>query len=466
MMGGTSPYNVGSPSFHSSSYLPKMEANFWNNLRCCNTNFIDLHELLQHFEQIHSQEPSTFPYRMSLPGTGKIPRRKNSTIDVAPDRPSNQVRGFQPQSNANAQPHPLREGRVPGQNEQNNMPLTSHVHDMDTMGDMEMDDENPIHDSQNMNPSSNSRPTSINPSLANMLQNQAGFPSSNPTTPRASQALQRTNPMVSSVNTPTLTHNSSAFSTDTGLLDGTLDQDPFSSTQFPNNDMLLSSHMLQNLQTDFGSLDFNDNMNMNGNGMLDLCINDPAKALFSENGGINSTQYPQFGFINGAATNTDNPSAHKLTTPNLASGIPRGQLPGEEDRPFKCPVIGCEKAYKNANGLRYHEKVSLSALPLNPANLPNAARALVAKAQRQLRRDLLHRRPRDIHPIPRHRRYGEGETIPLRALRQALQESQRPEIPPQPQPALQPGLQLQQRHTTGYGRRPAHPERRAGRHDW
>jgi len=25
---------------------------------------------------------------------------------------------------------------------------------------------------------------------------------------------------------------------------------------------------------------------------------------------------------------------------------------GEEHKPFRCPVIGCEKAYKNQNGLK------------------------------------------------------------------------------------------------------------------
>jgi transcription factor SFP1 len=28
---------------------------------------------------------------------------------------------------------------------------------------------------------------------------------------------------------------------------------------------------------------------------------------------------------------------------------------GEEHKPFRCPVIGCEKAYKNQNGLKYHK---------------------------------------------------------------------------------------------------------------
>jgi hypothetical protein len=28
-----------------------------------------------------------------------------------------------------------------------------------------------------------------------------------------------------------------------------------------------------------------------------------------------------------------------------------------EERPYKCQVPGCEKSYKNANGLKYHRRV-------------------------------------------------------------------------------------------------------------
>ncbi|KAK3079647.1 Transcriptional regulator of ribosomal biogenesis proteins [Coniosporium uncinatum] len=28
----------------------------------------------------------------------------------------------------------------------------------------------------------------------------------------------------------------------------------------------------------------------------------------------------------------------------------------QEIKPFRCPVIGCEKAYKNQNGLKYHKQ--------------------------------------------------------------------------------------------------------------
>ncbi|KAK2068227.1 hypothetical protein P8C59_002881 [Phyllachora maydis] len=30
-------------------------------------------------------------------------------------------------------------------------------------------------------------------------------------------------------------------------------------------------------------------------------------------------------------------------------------MPNEEHKPFRCPVVGCEKAYKNQNGLKYHK---------------------------------------------------------------------------------------------------------------
>jgi hypothetical protein len=34
----------------------------------------------------------------------------------------------------------------------------------------------------------------------------------------------------------------------------------------------------------------------------------------------------------------------------------RNVLPAEEDKPFRCPVVGCDKAYKNHFGLNYHKQ--------------------------------------------------------------------------------------------------------------
>ncbi|KAB8446265.1 hypothetical protein FH972_025245 [Carpinus fangiana] len=347
MMGGTSPYNVQSPSFHSSSYLPKMEANFWNNLRCCEMGFKDLHELLQHFEEVHSQQPSTFPARMSQSQRGSFFRRKSSTVgglgsfgqngDVM--KGTQQVRGgFGADKAATS---PLRPAQDADSMRKSSL---SNVQDIDTLGDMELDDDTPppsMGGFQQPLGGSQSQ-LGINTGIANDMHD---YQESVPNTPTAARnGLQRqNNPIVSSVNTPTmgtpnLQNDDGAFGDADGL-DG----------QFSAN-LPFNQQMMQNLNNDFGGLDFNST----GNDMpLDMCINDPAKALFSADGGINSQQFPQFGFMNGAQSGNDE-AARRLQAQQLAAS--RGRLPGEEDRPFKCPVIGCEKAYKNANGLRYHEK--------------------------------------------------------------------------------------------------------------
>src|SRR3954468_24901506 len=52
---GTSPFPLGqSPSHHSTSYIPKFEANYLTNFTCCDLVFGGLHELLQHQEENHS----------------------------------------------------------------------------------------------------------------------------------------------------------------------------------------------------------------------------------------------------------------------------------------------------------------------------------------------------------------------------------------------------------------------------
>lgn len=221
------------------------------------------------------------------------------------------------------------------------------VQDMDTIGDMEMDYE-PDQDETNgaashsvanqdssTTSNSSSRPPPINSNLANMLHNNSAERSSNstPTTAGRAQPGQQD----SSFTTPTLSPK--------------MAQNP--QIQADSNNANLLATQMMSLSNELGNLDFR-----NGNDMRDLCINDPAKALYTEQGAIDTQQFPNFSFINGAATNTDDPTAALQAHHMAANG--RGQVLGEEDRPFKCPVIGCEKAYKNANGLRYHEKVSPS----------------------------------------------------------------------------------------------------------
>lgn len=346
-----------------------MEANFWNNLKCCETTFNDLHELLSHFEDVHSQAPSTFPYRMSVSGNDRLPRRKSSGMGgfAAPQaeqmRSVNQVRGFQPLSDSKLN------GMQPSQTREDKSSL-NNMQDLDTFGDMEMDNPDgqifdqdlPSFDEeadQFSSPHIGSRPPPLQMNSTSTIHSQ-DYTASNPTTPRPSFVgfQPQNNPMVSSVNTPAFgnqqRHNSET--TNFGQQNLQVDADPtLTGAQYTSNTMPFNSRMLQRLNADFGSLDFGGNGSGNGNDMLDLCIAEPAKALYSENGGFNSQQFPHFNFAQNTVVSNGDENARKLQAHRLASGV--GKTPGEEERPFKCPVIGCEKAYKNANGLRYHEKV-------------------------------------------------------------------------------------------------------------
>lgn len=363
MMTGTSPFNHNanqSPSFHSSSYLPRLEANFWSNLRCCETGFNDLHELLQHYEDVHQGAPSTFPHRMSHPNSGRFRRKSSFMNNGQGPPPSNQVRGF----NVDADGHNSR----PSQYYQDglrpfNTPNLSAVPDMDTIGEMEMDYDQepqafPGHSAPYAHQQQQQRPPPINSGLANVMN-------ANPSNPPTPTTAGR-NPIISSMNTPSFAptptshHQHQHQHRHSGIPDGLRYSNPQQDANLHSTaNTMFNPHLLSSLNSDMNNLDFSTlnhghgHGNGNGSDMIDLCINDPARALFSDAGRIDPSQAMHFGFVNGAATNPDDPNG-AMSSPHLAAA--RAMLPGEEDRPFKCKVIGCEKAYKNANGLRYHEK--------------------------------------------------------------------------------------------------------------
>lgn len=68
IMTGTSPFAYQSPSFHSSSYLPKLEANFMRDFSCCGRTLASLHDLLQHYEESHATQTPQVLHRASQAG--------------------------------------------------------------------------------------------------------------------------------------------------------------------------------------------------------------------------------------------------------------------------------------------------------------------------------------------------------------------------------------------------------------
>lgn len=327
---------------------------------CCGITLDSLHELLQHYEEAHAQVPTQTMGRTPKEQLAAYANARNTNGGTAAHMAQQQ--GQQPQqqaplSNVNTMPqfnHPsgLTQGltRDPLQSDQ----------DMDDM-DMDMEDssaapavQEPYQNQFQPQPQfgrQQSRAPSLNIGMASAFQNQQGFNTSTPTTPQPSNMQLNNNPTVSSVNTPTfgqtVSRNVSPPDSAAPNTPGELELDY---TKFDNSNTAFGGQMQQGEGFGFG------NLNMDGNDGSGLCIDEPAKRLLSKQGGMG-------GFKNGLggsqfANNSE--LAKRLREQQLMQGF---GFPGEEAKPFRCPVIGCEKAYKNQNGLKYHKQVSLMSLP-------------------------------------------------------------------------------------------------------
>jgi transcription factor SFP1 len=228
----------------------------------------------------------------------------------------------------------------------------SHINDdMDAVGDMELDEAvGPMDMDDNQRTIQQTRQLFGQQQRPQLHLNSSVLPhqalrTSQPPTPAAASFGFQNNPTVSSVNTPTLT-------TQQGLpqrgqqfaQDGNGDEDD----EIPGMPMKMSLGNL-NLGLGFGALG---------------TIDDPAKRLYSP-GGTTQMTSQQRAFDQ--QMQMQQQLQQHLQTMNLdLSQFPAGtdpamllqqmtaliMPPAEEHKPFRCPVIGCEKAYKNQNGLK------------------------------------------------------------------------------------------------------------------
>ncbi|KAG8623656.1 hypothetical protein KVT40_008632 [Elsinoe batatas] len=315
IMMGTSPFNFQSPSFHSSSYLPKMEANFMRDYVCCGITLDSMHELLQHYEEAHAGQPNQT--------MGRTPRDQQSYNEARPQDNANAAALMQQQQQTsqnttagqgsiqlNAMSNPLQSGQ-----------------DMDDLDAMEMDEpapavQPPKHQFQPQPQFGKQQPRApaLNTGLASGFQSSQ---MSTPTTPQPNQSFGLSNnPTVSSVNTPTFGQT-------------IMDSVPTSPSDFNGVDTPRASQ--------------GEGFDYSGLGMTDQfgTIDDPAKRLLSKQG---------FGNINQMQNQSD--IAKRIRESQLSAGMDPAafNFGSDEIKPFRCPVIGCEKAYKNQNGLKYHKQ--------------------------------------------------------------------------------------------------------------
>ncbi|KAF2170175.1 hypothetical protein M409DRAFT_64517 [Zasmidium cellare ATCC 36951] len=355
LMAGTSPCNFQSPSFHSSSYLPKMEANYMRDYVCCDIHLDSMHELLQHYEEAHAAQPTQTMGRTPKDQQYPSSRAANATSTAQAVQQQAQTHLPQPPNMPQNPNYPIN-AQSPLFSGQSN----DQIGTFDNLDDMDMDEGTPapqMHQSQGsqFQPQpqfgrQQPRGPSVNVNLANAFQGQ-GLNSATPTTPHANpQGMGfSSNPTVSSVNTPTLSTQTTSQYT------GTPDPSQPSTPAELDPDFLAQMNNLTNVDyaqlvpgnMDFGSFN-TGNMNNGGSATID----NPEKRLLSKQG------YGNKGLPNPAFTNAANSELSKRVRENqLLNGLAGvGGFVGEEIKPFKCPVIGCEKAYKNQNGLKYHKQ--------------------------------------------------------------------------------------------------------------
>jgi len=393
-MQGTSPFPYQSPSYHSSSYMPKLEANFMRDFACCGKTLASLHELLAHYEEHHAKEtPQSQPYRSTPAQRARENSTPNNKAALAALTSSQVQQQNQHQQDQSARPNPLQmpqSGAVGGigllrqQQQSQSSPVTQNPSqpagdEMEGVEDMEMDDaigpmdqapdtpvqqhQQAVRAAQQSQFGQQPRPQ-LNINASGMQY--PGLRTSQPPTPATSGFGFQHNPTVSSVNTPTLStqpmqqQQQPAFSPNVsipGTPAGEMEDD---FTSFPMNGMANS-----NFSFGYGNRDLS----------LDLCIDNPAKQLYSPNGGnrlsADQRQFAAYGLGQGMygnnndlmrafqqqnMLNNNGMGMDSMAMGNMAMNMASMGMPNmgmmEEHKPFKCPVIGCEKAYKNQNGLK------------------------------------------------------------------------------------------------------------------
>ena len=357
---------------------------------CCGNTLPTLHDLLQHYEESHAQQTP-----QSLRTAGQAARARETTTPnskaaiaaQAATAVQNQAQQQQAQSTQQSRSNlKLSQGGVgvggiqlmrqqQHAQPQTSVPLQKNVQpvdEMDGVEDMEMDDA--IGPMENVpettpNPSQNQPVQPVQPSMfgqqprptlnlnAGALQ-YSGLRTSQPPTPASAGFGFQHNPTVSSVNTPTLsthTHQQHHFSPDPSI-PGTPAEDM--------DDNHYSGMPLQNSTAHYNMGQSNYGYGYGANDLgLDLCIDEPAKRLFSPNGGYSNAralqqQFAQFGLGPGQYATSDElmRAYRQQQMMQLNGGVPTPAaaiMMAEEHKPFRCPVIGCEKAYKNQNGLKY-----------------------------------------------------------------------------------------------------------------
>lgn len=355
IMAGTSPFAFHqSPSYHSSSYLPKLEADFMRDFVCCGTMWRDLHALLTHYEETHAQQEPTETTQIPVPPP-VVPDQRAALAHNTGERIK-----FEAAARAAKAKEPLGGAVQPTTSRPGFSSNLQAIPDMDAVDDMEMDDM----DGTNGNTPPSNMFTSLSshnsPASQFAATAQPQIPQLNTNLMQSHQAYRNSTP-----STPTMNRNSATFQG--ANISSTLNPNPMQQFQdlhnpyrdtpdssAPGTPAEFDESMLGNMD-DMTLQGFNGMTGMNGfgnnfgfgtsNDMIDLCIDEPAKRLFQTNTQSN-TQQAIHQRLGSGQYGPNSEIAKRIREQQVAAGLPdtmNNLLPHEEPKPFRCPVIGCGK---------------------------------------------------------------------------------------------------------------------------
>ncbi len=147
-MTGTSPFTYQTPNF-SSSYYPKMEADFMRDFYCCNITHPSMHDLLHHYEVCHAEQPMS-SLNGQLQQHAPLPDSRAAVAAGAAQQHAQMTH------HQTSHPHqPVQPTQYGAPTYMNSMPMMNHrthtgnpvrtplrpVQDIDVVEDMEMDDD-------------------------------------------------------------------------------------------------------------------------------------------------------------------------------------------------------------------------------------------------------------------------------------------------------------------------------------
>lgn len=295
-----------------STSLGRLESNFCRDFSCCGQDLGDLHDLLQHYEECHVRfDDDGVPGMIDDDGTSS-----GGTASVPSSMPPSPRA-----ANANAQP---RGAKLPDPKRQPNAAgLESPVIGKGKKRSFGQ------YDATNSGSSNNNNNAAVHQSLRRALIDGGVGSRSN-----------RSSPSVYSANSP--------FSTPGNSIPGTpICED--SDFAFGNNGL-----------SAFSALSLRPS---SGEDHLPACA--PPNLFFpapgSNNDGGNTTTpgIPGLNIPNTSSTQQPPAKRERISSSGSTSNVGPGGEKLDKDgkvieKPFKCPNPGCDKAYKQANGLKYH----------------------------------------------------------------------------------------------------------------